>query len=74
MTRISREGFYLANEKTKEEIYMIKYEEELYDEDGDVSRKNMEQVKYCHQVSWNSTDPSAIHMWFRNENTLIYLL
>ena len=49
-------------------------EEELYDEDEDVSRKNLEQVKYWHQVSWNSTDSSAIHMWFRNENTRIYLL
>ena len=37
-------------------------EEELHDEDVDVSRKNMEQVKYCHQVSGNSTDPFAIHM------------
>ena len=25
------------------------------------------------QVSWNSTDPFAIHMWFRNENTPIHL-
>ena len=34
-----------------ESLYEMEDEEELYDEDGDVSRKNMEQVKYCHQVS-----------------------